>query len=97
MITALSRCHLTYSTTSFWEYCVLAAEAKVKVYFNSEFGSDYDPETWGSAVYEPKKAHRAAAEKLGLKTVAIATGAFSSFVRTPFFGALTATRYPFLF
>jgi len=63
-----------------------AAEAKVKVYFNSDFGSDYDPETWGSAVYEPKKAHRAAAEKLGLKTVAIAPGSFAEAVRSPFFG-----------
>lgn len=63
-----------------------AAEAGVKTYFNSEFGSDYDLETWGSSVFEYKKAHRAAAEKLGLKVVAIATGGFSESLRSPFFG-----------
>jgi len=64
----------------------IAAVGSVKAYFNSDFGSDYDPETWGSSIFEAKKAHRAAAEKLGIKTVAIAPGAFGTAVRTPFFG-----------
>lgn len=66
-----------------------AAEANVAIYFNSEFGSDYDCETWGSYLYELKKAHRMTAEKLGLKTIAIATGAFAESARSPFFGVLS--------
>jgi len=37
-------------------------------------------------VLEGKKAHRAAAEKLGLKTIGIATSAFAQFIRTPLLG-----------
>jgi len=64
----------------------IAAVGTVKAYFNSDFGSDYDPETWGSSVFETKKAHRAAAEKLGIKAIGIAPGAFSQSLRSPFFG-----------
>jgi uncharacterized protein YbjT (DUF2867 family) len=64
----------------------IAAVGTVKAYFNSDFGSDYDPETWGSSVFETKKAHRAAAEKLGIKAIGVAPGAFAQGVRSPFFG-----------
>jgi len=64
----------------------IASVGTVKAYFNSDYGTDYDTETWGSSVYELKKAHRAAAEKLGVKTIAVATGAFAQGVRSPYFG-----------
>jgi len=64
----------------------IAAVGTVKAYFNSDFGSDYDTETWGSSVFETKKEHRAAAEKLGIKAIGIAPGAFAQAVRSPFFG-----------
>jgi len=64
----------------------IAAVGTIKAYFNSDFGSDYDPETWGSSVFETKKVHRAAAEKLGIKAIGIAPGAFAQSVRSPFFG-----------
>ncbi|KAF8321665.1 hypothetical protein DL93DRAFT_2072456, partial [Clavulina sp. PMI_390] len=63
-----------------------ASDAKVKVYFNSDFGSDYDKETWGTPGWEAKKAHASAARALGLKTVSIANGVFMPFLRTPFLG-----------
>ncbi|KAF8321667.1 hypothetical protein DL93DRAFT_2072459, partial [Clavulina sp. PMI_390] len=63
-----------------------AVEAKVKVYLNSDFGSDYDEQTWGAGDWESKKAHAANARALGLKTISIANGGFMSFTRYPFFG-----------
>ena len=64
----------------------IAAASGVKVYFNSDFGADYDPNTFDGDLWTAKKAHRAAAEKLGLKTIAFAVGSFGSFLLTPFFG-----------
>ena len=63
---------------------LVASEAGVKAYINSDFGSDYDPDTYGSAIWTPKKANREAAEKLGIKTVGISNGAFFNYMRTPF-------------
>jgi len=64
----------------------IAAVGTIKAYFNSDYGSDYEDETWGSSVFENKKVHREAAEKLGIKTVAVATGAFAQALRSPYFG-----------
>ena len=36
--------------------------------------------------FETKKAHGAAAEKLGIKTIAVAPRAFAQAFRSPFFG-----------
>lgn len=65
---------------------IVAKVGGVKAYFNSDFGTDYDPETWGSSAYEAKKAHRAAAEKLGIKTIAVAVSAFEQSFRSELFG-----------
>ncbi|KAF8321663.1 hypothetical protein DL93DRAFT_2072448 [Clavulina sp. PMI_390] len=63
-----------------------AAEAEIKVYFNSDFGADYDAATWGAAVCEDNQAHVARARALGLKTISIANGLFLPFLRTPLMG-----------
>jgi hypothetical protein len=67
-------------------FLIIAAAEGVKVYFPSEWGSDYDINTYGSPIYEVKKKHNEAAEKLGLKVVAIATGFFASVVRSTVLG-----------
>ncbi|KAF8321666.1 NAD(P)-binding protein [Clavulina sp. PMI_390] len=63
-----------------------ALEARVKVYFNSDFGVDYDEGTWGAPVLEGKETHVAAARAAGLRTVSIANGVFMPFLRTSFLG-----------
>ncbi|KAF8315640.1 NAD(P)-binding protein [Clavulina sp. PMI_390] len=63
-----------------------ASEAQVKVYFNSDFGSDYDEGTWGAASWEAKKAHAATARAFGLKTVSISNGVLMPFLRIPVLG-----------
>lgn len=64
----------------------LAAASGVKVYFPSEWGYDYDTLSIQGTPFEGKQAHRKAAEALGLKTVAVAVGAFYETFRSPAFG-----------
>lgn len=64
-----------------------AAKAGVKVYFPSDWGYDYEGHPIEGSLFETKLKHREAAEKLGLKTVAVAVGAFvETFFAVPVFG-----------
>jgi hypothetical protein len=75
----------------------------VKVYIGSDYGFDYMASTQEVAIFDWKKVHNAACEKLGLHSITVCCGAFMDWLRTPLCGMvpwflrlrLRLSQYPF--